>query len=161
MPTLVFITLLVAQPCPPSGGCEGEVEALYLRGLAAAADAYAQGGSPDSLKPVAAVMADLARISGGSPGPAEIARLVLAAAAAAAQSERDEMGAFITHATEMELLQRAAGQPGAPGVSALEAAGDLWLRVHRYDDATRAYERAAEVLGMTPRIRAGLAKAAR
>jgi hypothetical protein len=91
-------------------------------------------------------------------GPAEIARLVLLAAAAAAQSERDEMAVYLTHAVEMESLQRAAGQPGAPGLSALEAAGDLWLQVYRYDEARAAYERAAREIGMTPRVKAGLAR---
>ena len=62
-------------------------------------------------------------------------------------------------AADMEALQRDAGQPGAPGLSALEAAGDLWLRVYRYEDAVAAYERAATYLGMTPSITASLARA--
>jgi hypothetical protein len=150
MAALLLLTLL-AQPA--------DVETLYLRGLGAAAAAYAQGGSEASLAPVRDAMAALQRLSGGGPGPAEIARLVLAASAAAAQSERDEMNAFLVHATEMEVLQLEAGQPGAPGVPALEAAGDLWLRVHRYDEAVRAYERAITYLGATPRITANLARA--
>lgn len=139
----------------------GDVEQVYLRGLAAAADAYKQGGSEESLAPVRQAIDQLRALSRGRPGPAEIARLVLVAAAAAAQSEREEMGAYLTHATDMEVLQLAAGQPGAPGITALEAAGDLWLQVHRYDDAVRAYERAATYLGTTPRIAAGLARARR
>jgi hypothetical protein len=138
-----------------------DVEALYLRGFAAAVEAYDQGGSDESLVVVRDAIAALEKVSGGKPGPAEIARLVLVAAAAAAQSEREEMGAYLTHATDMEMLQIAAGQPGAPGISALEAAGDLWLQVHGFDEAIRAYERAAAVLGMTPRIAAGLSKARR
>jgi hypothetical protein len=153
MPALLLVGLLAAQA--------PEVERVYLRGLEAAAEAYTQGGSDESLAPVREAIAALAAISGGQAGSAEIARLVLVAAAAAAQSEREEMGAYLTHATEMEVLQLAAGEPGAPGVSALEAAGDLWLQVHRYDDAIRAYERAARYLGMTPRIQAGLARAKR
>ena len=152
MHVMLLAVLLTAQP---------DVAAHYQAGLAAAEEAYRLGGSDESLAPVHEAIAALGRMSASQPGPAEIARLVLVAAAAAAQSEREEMGAFLTHAVEMELLQRAAGQPGAPLVSALEAAGDLWLRVHRYDDAKRAYERAAEVLGMTPRIKAGLARATR
>lgn len=68
------------------------------------------------------------------------------------------MGAYLAQATDMEVLQLEAGQPGAPGISALEAAGDLWLLVYRYDDARAAYERAARYLGMTPRIQAGFAR---
>ena len=149
MRSILLAVILAAQ----SG-----VATVYVDGLLAAEEAYRRGGSPESLAPVRTAIAALEKISQREPGPAEIARLVLLAAAAAAQSERDEMGAFLTHAVEMEVLQRAAGQPGAPVVSALEAAGDLWLRVHRYDDAKRAYERAAGVLGMTPRIKAGLAR---
>jgi hypothetical protein len=137
----------------------GDVEAIYLRGLEDARTAYAQGGSDESLAPVRQAIAALGQMARGRPGPAEIARLVLVAAAAAAQSEREEMAAYLTHATSMEVLQLGAGQPGAPGISALEAAGDLWLQVHRYEDAVAAYERAAMYLGMTPRIETGLAKA--
>ena len=150
---LLLVVLLAAQA--------DEVEQLYVRGLAAAAEAYRQGGSDESLAPVREAIARLEAISQGRPGSAEITRLVLIAAAAAAQSEREEMAAYLTHATDMEVLQLAAGQPPAPAVAALEAAGDLWLQVHRYDDAVRAYERAAAHLGMTARIAAGLAKARR
>ena len=146
---------------PLLAGQAADVEALYLRGFAAAAEAYRQGGSDESLAAVRDAIAELETLGGGKPGPAEIARLVLVAASAAAQSEREEMGAYLTHATDMEMLQIAAGQPGAPGISALEAAGDLWLQVHLYDEAVRAYERAAAQFGMTPRIAAGLAKARR
>ena len=142
-------------------GQAADVEALYLRGFAAAVESYKQGGSDESLAPVREAMAALEKLARGTPGPAEIARLVLVAAAAAAQSEREEMGAYLTHATDMEMLQVAAGQPGAPGLSALEAAGDLWLQVHRFDEAVRAYERAAAQFGMTPRIAASLARARR
>jgi hypothetical protein len=149
MHAIVLMVALAAQP---------GIATLYVDGLLAAEKAYKEGGSDESLVPVRTAITALEQISGNAPGPAEIARLVLMAAVAAAQSERDEMGAFLTHAVEMEVLQRAAGQPGAPVVSALEAAGDLWLRVHRYDDAKLAYERAAALLGMTPRIKAGLAR---
>ena len=48
---------------------------------------------------------------------------------------------------------------GAPGITAHEAAGELWLRVRRYADAKRAYEHARSVVGSTPLIEAGLARA--
>jgi hypothetical protein len=142
-----------------SGCTDLEVAALYLRGVAAALDAYKQGGSEESLAPVRDAIGELERISGQRPGPAEVARLVLVAAAAAAQSEREEMGAFLTHALAMESLQFAAGQPGAPVLTAHEIAGELWLQVHRFDEARAAFERAAEQVGTTPRIAAGLARA--
>jgi hypothetical protein len=85
---------------------------------------------------------------------------VLRAAAAAAQSERDEMRVYLDAAVRMEMLQRAAAQPGAPVVSAVETAGDLWLQVHRYEDAHRAYLEAETAVGPTPRNLVGLARTA-
>jgi TolA-binding protein len=49
---------------------------------------------------------------------------------------------------------------GLPMVTAHEVAGDLWLQVHRYDDARQAYERAARRVGPTPRVTLGLARVA-
>ncbi len=72
---------------------------------------------------------------------------MLQAAAAAAQSERDEMRLYLDTAIRMETLQRAAGMPGAPVIAAAEAAGDLWLQVHRYEEARRAYDEAARTRG--------------
>ena len=143
-----------------AAGCtQGEVAAVYVRGWGAARDAYAAGGSPVSLAPVTEAIARLDMLATGA-GPAQIAAAVLRAAAAAAQSERDEMAVLIEHAIGLEALQLAANQPGAPVLTAHEAAGDLWLQVHRYEEARRAYERAAARLGATPRVTLGLARAA-
>jgi cytochrome c-type biogenesis protein CcmH/NrfG len=43
-------------------------------------------------------------------------------------------------------------------ISALEVAGELWLQVHRFEDARAAFERAARQVGTTPRIADGLAR---
>lgn len=139
---------------------EAQIAAVYLRGLLASRDAYRQGGGDNSMAPVKEAISTLAALAKNQRGPADIARLMLLAAAGAALSERDEMVVFIDFARQRELEQRVARQPGAPMVSALELAGDLWLQVHRFDDAERAYEFAAEQLGYTPRILAGLAKVA-
>lgn len=142
-------------------GCtQAEVGALYLRGLVDAREAFRQGGAPASLAAVRQAIASLDALATYRSGPAEIARLTLHAAAAAAQSERDEMRVYLSSAIAMESLQRAAGQAGAPVVTAAETAGDLWLQVHQYEDARRVYTDAAAQAGMTPRITAGLARAA-
>jgi len=147
--------------CAPPRLCpDPRVESVYLAGYTAARAAFASGGSPESLAPVRAAIAELERLAAGQHGPAEIARYVLVAAAAAAQSERDEMGLYLEHATALELEQRNANQPGPPGLSAFEASGELWLQVHRYADARQAFERARAVLGDTPRITAGLSRLA-
>ena len=115
----------------------------------------------EALAPVQDAIRRLSAIAKGRPGAAEIARLTLQAAAAAAQSERDEMQLYLASAIQMETLQRAAGFSGAPLVPATEIAGDLWLQVHRYADARRAYAEAADRVGSTLRTLSGLARAAR
>ncbi len=142
-------------------GCaDAEVGALYLRGLIDAREAFRQGAPPESLVTVHKAIASLEQLGQGQPGPAEIARLMLRAAAAAAQSERDEMALYLEHAERMDALLRATGQPAAPVLSAAEVSGELWLQVHRYEDAHAAFTRAASQVGMTPRVVAGLARAA-
>ncbi len=157
---LVPLLLLVAQdvPCRAVVCTAAEVEAVYVRGWDAAQAAATVGGPAESLTAVREAIATLDRMAGGVHGPAEIARFVLAAAADAAQDERDEMALFLDHAVALERTQLDAHQPGAPGIAAHEAAGDLWLQVHRYEDAKRAYEQAKAVLGSTPRIESGLAR---
>jgi hypothetical protein len=144
-------------------GCtDAVIESWYLKGLVAARDAYRDGGSPESLAPVRQAISALAQIASlaGASGPAEIASVTLQAAAAAAQSERDAMAVFLDFALRAEALQFAAAQPGAPAISAHEVAGDLWLQVHRYEDARRAYQEAARRGGETPRVQLGLARVA-
>ncbi len=142
-----------------AGGCaDAAVGILYLRGLIGARDAFSQGAPPESLAAVRESIEALGTISRGAAGPAEIARLMLQAAAAAAQSERDEMALYLDHAERMDGLLRAAAQPAAPVLSAAEVSGELWLQVHRYDEARRAFEKAVAQVGMTPRVVAGLAR---
>jgi hypothetical protein len=155
-----FLLLLGQQnsSCPPT--CpDGDVREIYTRGWDAARAAARVGGSPESLAPVHLAIARLERLAAGAHGPAEIAQYVLMAAANAAQDERDAMALFLAHAVDLERIQLDIGQPGAPEITAHEAAGELWFRVHRYEDALRAYERARTVVGSTPLIEAGLMRA--
>jgi hypothetical protein len=150
---IVLLVFLFAQ------NPETDVRSVYLRGWDAATEAARVGGSPESLASVRDVIATLDKLAGGAHGPAEIAAYVLRAAADAAQDEREEMALFLVHAIDLERAQIDAGQPGAPGISAHEAAGELWLRVRRYEDALRAYEHARSVVGNTPLIESGLSRA--
>lgn len=143
------------------GDAFARIAVLYLRGLVSARNAFREGGEPKALEPVQESLSALAEISKGRRGAAEIARLVLQAAAAAAQSERDEMRLYIESAVQMETLQLAAGLGGAPVVSAAELAGDFWLQVSRYEEARRAYTDAADRVGYTLRILSGLGRTAR
>jgi len=131
----------------------------YVHGLIAAREAYRFGGSPESLEPVRLAMAELQSRAGDVPA-AELARVVLQAAASAAQSEREEMGLLLEYALSLEGKARSAGQAGAPIVSASEVAGDLWLQVHRFEDAHRVYIAASAQVGSTRRITLGLARTA-
>lgn len=155
---------------------DADVPIIYLRGWLLAREAYRFGGSPESLRGVVAALSVLSAIKAGGPwawsadvrkvptpemaGPAEIAFLVLQAAVAAAQSERDSMSLLLDQALQLESIRLSAGLSGAPIITAHEAAGDLWLQVHRYEDARRAYQRAAERVGATPRVTLGLARTA-
>ena len=131
----------------------------YVHGLIAAREAYRFGGSPESLEPVRQAMAELQSRVSFVPA-AEIAHVVLQAASSAAQSEREEMGLLLEHALNLEGKARSAGLSGAPIVGAYEVAGDLWLQVHRFEDARRAYTVSAERIGSTRRVTLGLARTA-
>jgi hypothetical protein len=147
------------QGAAMSGCVDARLPALYLRGWIAARDAYRAGGSPESLRPV---LQSIATMEGtlGKSGPPQIAALVLQAAAAAAQSERDELALMIDYAVQLEDRNLTAKRPVLPMITAHEAAGDLWLQVHRYEDARRAYMKAEQRIGVTPRITLGLARLA-
>ena len=147
------------QAAAKSGCADALLPALYLRGWIAARDAYRVGGSPESLRQVSQSIATMQETLGKSGQP-QIAALVLQAAAAAAQSERDELALMIDYAVQLEDRNLTSKLPALPMITAHEAAGDLWLQVHRYDDARRAYAKAAERIGVTPRITLGLARLA-
>jgi hypothetical protein len=137
---------------------DAEIAGHYLRGLIAAREAYRQGGSPESLAPVRLAVAAIDARAHLAPALAAAARAVLLAAAAAAQSERDEMALLLEHAVRLENVQIEAGQALLPVITAHEVAGDLWLQVHRYEEASRAYQQARARVGQLPRVALGLAR---
>jgi hypothetical protein len=142
-------------------GCtEADVPGHYLRGLVAAEKAHAAFGDREALAPVRDAIVLIDARGGTMPGLPQVARLVLQAAASAAQSERPALAVFLDEATRLEALQLDTRQPPLPVVTAHEAAGDLWLRVRDYEQARRAYLRAEERIGTTPRITLGLARIA-
>src|SRR5436190_14444904 len=139
-------------------GCDVTVPIAFLRGLAVARAAAARGGDDASLRPLRDLIAVIdERAQPGSPE--EIAGLLLHAAAAAAQSERDELFAYLAQALQVERARGARGLAGAPILTAHEVAGELWLEVHRYDDAAAAFRIARGASGDSPRLVTGLARA--
>jgi hypothetical protein len=102
-----------------SKGCaEATVPGHYLRGLVAAQAAHAQFGSRESLVPVRDAIALIDARGGTAPGLPQVARVVLQAAMAAAQSARPEMALLLDHAVRLEALQLEARQPALPVVTA-------------------------------------------
>jgi hypothetical protein len=144
----------------PTGCAQLRMAALYLRSLQAARDAYRTGGDAASLQSVMQAIETFERASTGGDRRAELARAILMAAAAAAQSERSDMALLLEHAMTLERRMVGGGEGTVWGVTAHEAAGDLWLQVHRFDAAAAAYITAATLFGDTPRITLGLARVA-
>lgn len=137
---------------------DAKVNGLYLQGLLDAGAAARVGGTAEALAPVRKAIAALEVIAGSQLGPAEIARLTLRAAAAASQTERDEMRLYLESAVRMETLLASIGQRPVLVVPAMEVAGSLWLQVDRYAEAQRAYQDAAKQHGMSLATTFGLAR---
>ncbi len=144
----------------PATCAQLRMAALYLRALQQARDAYRTGGDAASLQPVTGAIEVLERASAAGDRHAELARVILTAAAAASQSERADMELLLDHATALERRMVREGDAAAWGISAHEVAGDLWLQVHRFEAAAAAYTAAAELIGTTPRSTLGLARVA-
>lgn len=145
----------LAENCDEAAGA---VE--YLEGLIGAQEAAKVGGTVDSLREVRSAANALSRRAEAQGVRWEIASLLMRAAAAASQYERDEMGVFLAEATRREQLLLEARQPPVPLISAHELAADLWLQVHRFDEARRAYGIAADHVGRTGRVLLGEARSA-
>lgn len=139
-------------------GCDVGLAGAYLQGLLAARAAYTTGGDDASLAPVREAVA-VAGERAALGEVAEIVGFVLRAGIAAAQSERDEMAVMLAQALQVERARGARGLTGAPLLSAHEVAGELWLQVHRYDEAAAAFRVARAFAGDSPRVTLGLARA--
>src|SRR5688572_23719584 len=82
--------------------------ALYLSALQRARDAYSSGGDAASLQPVMLAIATLEQRAASGEPRAELMRVILTAAVAAAQSERGDMALLLDHA--MALERRLVGE---------------------------------------------------
>jgi len=151
---------LLKEAASDSGCDEAGAQFEYVEGLLGAKEAGTLGGTVDSLRDVRSAVHALLWRAAGKGGAWEIASIALQATIAASQYEREEIALYLEHATRMESLQLDAGQRAVPLISALELAGDLWLQVHRFEDARSAYQWAMARIGRTSRITFGLAHAA-
>jgi hypothetical protein len=112
----------------------------YVRGLLSAQWAW-PGGRQEQLAEAreAATHLDAIAAIRGRWSRAEVRRVAVLAAIAAAQEERDELALLLAHAMRLETQVRAAGVPDDVIRPIEELAGHLWLQVHRYTDALDAY----------------------
>jgi pimeloyl-ACP methyl ester carboxylesterase len=146
------------QACPELAtalvAVDGWIEARRLAPL---------GGAPDRLGAINQLLrrldGDRASLAAGSIlGRLNLyAEAALRAAVAAAQDERDEMQAYLTHARDLAGALAVAGQTSLWPLPLDEIEGELWLEVDRFADARGAFGRAAEA-GRGARGAVGLAR---
>ena len=145
---------LVDQPSDADG------IAAYARGIAAARAAW-ERGQPDLLDiaRASAMLLEQRTLRQGSSSLAELQRVCVRAAIAAAQEERAELEVLLVHAASMTLRPAPPRAPTHPIIPVHELAGDLWLQVSRLRDAVREYAAAVEQHPRRPRPLMGLARA--
>ena len=146
----------------PEGGTAPVMLAMrwYARGLGAARALPLGGQGPTaSLAQEAVAALDVLAAEEGRHGLAEVQRLGVLAAVAAAQEEQDEMTVLFTQATALEDAIANPGQPTAPIVPIHELAGELWLQVRRYPEASREFTAALSRYPKRARAMYGLAVA--
>ncbi len=142
-----------------AAGCDADpVVCTFIHGYAAARLA-----SPEAKAGLIAEAGDCARqLQGAVSNPvsvAELYRVFVRAAMAAAQEETPELDLLITHAVSLEKRLRESGQMDVPLQPATEIAGDLWLQVNRYDTARQAYRATLEDWPHRPASLLGIARA--
>lgn len=140
----------------------GRVAALFSRGLGAARAAWPGGVGPMAeIARRAAESLDRMAQAEGRQGRAELARVIVLAAIAAAQEERDELQVLLSHATDLDVGADGRDTSGLPPLPlpVPEIAGDLWLQVDRYEEAIAAYTTATERHPERGRSWLGLARA--
>ena len=146
------------QTCPELAtalvAVDGWIEARRLAPL---------GGAPDRLGAINALLRRLDDDRASLASASTLGRLnryaeaALRAAVAAAQDERDEMQAYLSHARDLAGALTEAGQPSTWPLPIDEIEGELWLEVDRFDTARAAFARAAEA-GRGARGVVGLAR---
>lgn len=122
--------------------CERLAVAFWaVHGLLHARHAATHGGSPEALEPVAAALVALERWrTHARLSPAvRYAEAALRAAMAAAQDERDEMGVWLAHATDLAARLALAGEQVRWPLPAPLLAADLWYEVDRLEEARDRY----------------------
>jgi hypothetical protein len=120
---------------------------LARDGWTTARTAAVAGGSPQSLTLARRVVAEIEKTTQGTVWhlQGEYARAIIAAAIAAAQNEHGELDLQLVHARELSDRLTTSAYPARWPLPITDAEGELYLAVHRYTDAARAYRRGGNV----------------
>jgi tetratricopeptide (TPR) repeat protein len=147
-----------------AAGEDGRCDAVRIAGRALmgwdhARAAAPRGGAPDAVAPARETIDALRSFTRGEAAlEAEYAIAIIQAAVAAAQDERPEMALLLTHARDLSERLAQRGHAAVWPRSFNLAAGELWHEVDRFEEARKAFERAARADGGAAAA-AGLARA--
>jgi hypothetical protein len=132
---LVVVALSTQSPDP--------LIKLARDGWTAARTAAVTGGSAESLALARRVAAEIEKTTQGTVWhlQGEYARALIAAAIAAAQNEHGELDLQLLHARDLSDRLKTSAYPARWPLPITDAEGELYLSVHRYTDAARAYRR--------------------
>jgi len=143
-------------PAPTAESLRPDTVELFERGWLAARAAW-PGGDAELLT-IAHAAADALAARGGLE--AERYQGLVLAAIGAAQEERDVMTLALTQAADLEMRLRMASIELPPFFAFDRVAGDLWLQVHRFEQARLHYRAATARDARDARAWLGLARAA-
>ncbi|MCA1584843.1 MAG: hypothetical protein LC791_08760 [Acidobacteria bacterium] len=135
----------LAAGAPAMSSCVPlRVASWALAGWREARAAAARGGAPEVLGPARAALDALVEMTSRSSWRVQndYARAAIVAAIAAAQDERDDLGAYLSHARGLAARLGLAGERAEWPLPIHELEGELWLEVDRYSDAREAYQHA-------------------
>jgi tetratricopeptide (TPR) repeat protein len=142
-------------PDLPAARTPASIE-IFERGWLAARAAWP--GADRDLMAAARAAAEALEARGGLE--AERFQALVVAAMAAAEEERDVLRLALTQAADLEMRLRMARTELPPYFALDRLAGDLWLQVHRFEDARQAYRAAVAREPRDARAWLGIARAA-
>lgn len=134
----------------------------YARGVLAARWAWPGGSAPhlDAARDAADHLGRLAAAE-GTFSRSTVRQAAVLAAMAGAQEEREQLTLLLGHAVHLDNQLDGLGAPPDRLLPLSELAGELWLRIHRFDDAERYYRAVVERFPERSWAWVGLARAAR
>jgi hypothetical protein len=153
---VVVAVAIGAQPRPD------DLVGLARDGWRSARAAAQYGGAPPHLAEAIRILAAIDKMTVGTVWHVHgaYAHSLIAAAMAAAQDENAEMDLHLLHARSLADQLTTSAYPAQWPCEIDEAEGELWLEVHRYADALRAFRRVVERGTSQRSVWLGLARSA-